>query len=657
MSELVANEDIPTAAGDPRTAAALAKPLVSEEHMAVDGGKPRAFLVHTTRSSKLRLAAAMSHDIHGPDRMAIQSESFPDLGRLMIAAEVPAGEELRIVKYVGYGWSAERSRPALVDQVSGALAAAQLTGWDGLLDEQRAYLDDFWEGADVEVDGDVEIQQAVRFGLFHILQAGARAEHRPIPAKGLTGTGYDGHTFWDTEAFVLPVLTYTKPDAAADALSWRRNMLPIAQDHAKELGLSGAAYAWRTIHGEECSGYWPAGTAAFHINADIAEAVVKYCDATQDAEFEREVALPILVETARLWRSLGQHDADGKFRIEGVTGPDEYSAVKDNNVYTNLMAQSNLAAAADLATKLTDEARKLDVSTEEAAAWRDAAADMYIPYDERLGVHPQHDGFTHYARWDFGLTPPDHYPLLLHYPYFQLYRKQVVKQADVVLAMQVRGDAFTPEQKLRNFDYYEALTVRDSSLSACTQAVMAAEVGHLELAYDYLAEAAFMDLQDREHNTRDGLHIASLAGAWTALVGGFGGMRTGPDGLSFVPRLPPGLAGLTFRMRYRGRILLVNVRHHEARYKLLSGRPAADHPPRQPADDRPGHGDPRDPAAQAAADPGPAARPRPPAPQKHGRQGKLAHPRPSPAPPSPTPPTPPTPPNARLRGRLRRVVR
>ena len=189
------------------------------------------------------------------------------------------------------------------------------------------------------------------------------------------------------------------------------------------------------------------------------------------------------------------------------------------------MAQSNLTAAADFATKLSDEARKLDVSTEEAAAWRDAAADMYIPYDERLGVHPQHDGFTNYARWDFEFTSPEHYPLLLHYPYFQLYRKQVVKQADLVLAMQLRGDAFTPEQKLRNFDYYEALTVRDSSLSACTQAVMAAEVGHLDLAYDYLAEAAFMDLQDREHNTRDGLHIASLAGAWTALVGGFGGMR------------------------------------------------------------------------------------------------------------------------------------
>jgi alpha,alpha-trehalose phosphorylase len=573
MSELVANEEIPLSTADPRAAAALTAPLVSEHHQAVDGDNPRAVLVHATRASDLKIAAGMSHQVTGPSRMVKTAEAFPDLGRLTVAAEVAPGEELCLVKYLGYGWSSQRSRPALIDQVSGALAAAALTGWDGLLAEQRGYLDDFWEGADVEVDGDVEIQQAVRFGLFHILQAGARAENRPIPAKGLTGTGYDGHTFWDTEAFVLPVLTYTLPSAAADALRWRALVMEEAKSHATELGLAGAAFPWRTIRGEECSGYWPAGTAAFHINADIAAAVVKYLDATQDDTFAREVGLPILVETARLWRSLGQHDARGAFRIDGVTGPDEYSAVKDNNLYTNLMAQLNLAAAAGLAGKLQDEARALGVTTEEAASWRDAAADMYIPYDARLGVHPQHDGFTSYARWDFAATPPENYPLLLHYPYFQLYRTQVVKQADVVLAMQLRGDAFTPEQKLRNFDYYEGITVRDSSLSPCTQAVMAAEVGHLDLAYDYLAEAAFMDLQDREHNTRDGLHIASLAGAWTALVGGFGGMRCEGGELLFRPRLPPGIVGLSFRLRYQGRILHVSAREGKATYSLLSGAP------------------------------------------------------------------------------------
>jgi alpha,alpha-trehalose phosphorylase len=574
QSEIVANEEMPQGGKDPRLAAILENPLVSEEHQCSNSGESvRALLVHRTRASGLRVAAGMSHEINGPQKMATHPESYPDLGRVTVAAEIAPGEQLHLVKYVGYGWSSERSRPALIDQVGGALAVAHLTGWDGLLAEQRAYLDEFWEGADVEVDGDAEIQQAVRFGLFHILQSGARAEHRPIAAKGLTGTGYDGHTFWDTETFVLPVLTLTQPSAAADALRWRHTTLQEAKDHAAELNLEGAAFPWRTINGKECSGYWPAGTAAFHINADIADAVSRYLDATEDEAFEREIGLELLVETARMWRSLGQHDAMGRFRIEGVTGPDEYSAVKDNNIYTNLMAQRNLVCAAEVATRLTDEADRLGVTTEEAASWRDAAAAIYIPFDERLGVHPQHEGFTDYARWDFRNTPENHYPLLLHYPYFQLYRKQVVKQSDLVLAMYLRSDSFTPEQKARNFAYYEPLTVRDSSLSACTQSVLAAEVGQLDLAHDYLAEAALMDLRDVEHNTSDGVHMASLAGAWIALVAGFGGMRVGGGTLAFSPRLPGGISALTFRLRYRGRKLRVSVNAERAKYELLGGDP------------------------------------------------------------------------------------
>ncbi len=573
QSELVTNEEMPKRGNDPRLATILESPLVSEEHQTYDGTPPRAVLVHRTRVSGLRMAAAMSHEIFGPEKKVLRTESYPDLGRTTVASEVSPGEQLRIAKYLSYGWSSQRSRPALIDQVVGALAAAHLTGWDGLLAEQRQYLDEFWDGADVELDGDAEIQQAVRFGLFHILQAGARAEYRPIAAKGLTGSGYDGHTFWDTETFVLPVLMYTQPSAAADALHWRHMVLAEAKQHAADLGLAGSAFPWRTIRGQECSGYWPAGTTAFHINADIADAVIRYLDATEDSTFEREVGLELLVETARLWRSLGQHDAMGHFRIEGVTGPDEYSAIKDNNVYTNLMAQRNLSCAADAAMKLPDAAEALGVSTEEAASWRDAANSMYVPYDERLGVHPQHEGFTDYARWDFKNTSEDMYPLLLHYPYFQLYRKQVVKQADLVLAMYMRPEAFTGEQKASNFAYYEPLTVRDSSLSACTQAVMAAEVGQLDLAHDYLAEAALMDLRDVEHNTSDGVHMASLAGAWIALVAGFGGMRAGAGALAFSPRLPGGISELTFRMRYRGRKLRVTLTMGRVKYELMDGDP------------------------------------------------------------------------------------
>src|SRR5579864_4594844 len=435
-------------------------------------------------------------------------------------------------------------------------------------------MDDFWAHADIELEGDPEIQQAVRFALFHVLQAGARAEGRPIPAKGLTGPGYDGHAFWDTEIFVLPVLTLTLPRAAADALRWRQLILGKAKEHARELGLRGAAFPWRTIRGAESSGYWPAGTAAFHINADIAYAVATYIEATGDTTFEEEVGLELLVETARLWRSLGNLNATtDQFRIDGVTGPDEYSAIADNNVYTNLMAQRNLRWAAEGVKLYPEKARALGVDADEAASWREAAEKMCIPYDERLGVTPQAESFTEHEVWDFAHTAPDQYPLLLHFPYFDLYRKQVVKQADLVLAMHLRGDAFTPEQKARNFAYYEPLTVRDSSLSASTQAVLAAEVGQVQLAYDYLGEAALMDLDDLEHNVRDGVHMASLAGVWTALVAGFGGMRHHGESLGFAPRLPPAIRRLTFRLMFLDRLIRLRIDHSRVTYSLVRGRP------------------------------------------------------------------------------------
>jgi alpha,alpha-trehalose phosphorylase len=568
QSELFANEDLPTTHADPRAAAALAAPLVPEF---VDSNETRAVLVHRTRTSGLRVAVAMDHVVDCPADISKSVEAFDDVGRFAVAAALEPGQTLRLVKFISYGWSGLRSTPAMRDQVSAALAEARHTGWDGLLAAQERYLDTFWERSDVELDGDGELQQAVRFGLFHVLQAGSRTEQRAIAAKGLTGSGYDGHTFWDSEMFVLPALTYTVPHAVADALRWRHRTLDLARERARQLRLKGAAFPWRTIGGQECSSYWPAGTGAFHINADIASAVCRYLAATGDEEFGRDVAVELLIETARLWRSLGHHDADGRFRIDGVTGPDEYSAVADNNVYTNLMAQRNLLAAAEIAERYMDRARELGADTEEAASWRDAAKDMLIPFDERRGIHPQAEGFLEHEVWDFDATAPDQYPLLLNFPYFDLYRKQVVKQADLVLALHVCGDSFTDEQKARDFEYYEPLTVRDSSLSACTQAVVAAEVGHLDLAYAYCREAALMDLDDLEHNTRDGVHIASLAGAWIATVAGFGGFRDHGGKLSFTPRLPGAISRLAFRLRCRDATLAVEVGAQQATYTLIDG--------------------------------------------------------------------------------------
>jgi alpha,alpha-trehalose phosphorylase len=568
QSNLQANRSRVAEGDDPRKARPLENVL--RPCMSVDDDM-RVVLGHETHTSELKMASGMDHQLEFDGDVETLTQSEPDLGRLTISAELEPGQTFRLVKFISYHWSSQQSVEWLRDQVDASLESAIAEGFDGLVEEQHKVLDRYWERADIQLEGDDELQQALRFAMFHIYQSAARNEGRAIPAKGLTGTGYDGHAFWDTESFVLPVLTFTAPSTVRHALEWRYSILDAARERAQQLHLEGATFPWRTIHGEECSGYWPAGTAAFHVNADIASAVGRYVAVTGDEDFEKRYGTEILVETARLWRSLGHHDGLGAFRIDGVTGPDEYSALVDNNVFTNLMAQQNLQTAVDACDRHPEVAERLGATEEERATWQKAADAMYVPFDERLGIHPQDDSFLHHDTWDFDETPPERYPLLLHYPYFQLYRKQVVKQADLVLAMHTRGDAFTASQKLANFDYYETLTVRDSSLSAATQAVMAAEVGHLDLAKEYLWEASRMDIEDLEHNTGDGLHMASLAGAVIAVVAGFGGLRDHWGGLLFRPRLPEGIERLCFGIIVRGTLLRIEVLPQEASYRVERG--------------------------------------------------------------------------------------
>ena len=568
QSTLVANEPAPDRRDDPRAAAALRSPLVGEYH--THHGLEAA-LGHHTRASGLRMAAGLDHVVEGPADTVTEAESEADLARVTISTQLEAGQQLRVVKFLAYGWSSRRSMPALRDQVDAALSAAKHTGWDGLVRSQREYLDGVWRHADVELDGQPELQQAVRFNIFQVVQSAARAEQRAIPAKGLTGRGYDGHTFWDAETYTLPVLSHVLPNAARDALRWRHSTLDLARERAHELRLRGAAFPWRTIRGEECSGYWPAGTAAFHINADIADAVRRYVALTGDEDFDRGPGLDLLVETARLWASLGHFDATGCFRIDGVTGPDEYTAVIDNNTFTNLMAARNLREAAASVERHPERAAELEVTAEEVATWRRAAGAMLIPYDDELGVTAQSESFTRYRPWDFAATRSEDYPLLMHFPYYVLYSSQVVKQADLVFALYVCGDAFEPEQKRRDFEFYEPITVRDSTLSAPVQAIVAAEVGHLELAFAYLCETAFVDLHDSAGNVADGIHLAASAGSWLAVVAGFGGMRDHDETLCFEPRLPEELDRIAFGMLHRGCHLRVEVTRERTRYELAEG--------------------------------------------------------------------------------------
>lgn len=621
QSELVANESTPPPpTDDPRVAAALEHPLVAESRDVEQDG---AVLVHRTRSSGLRVAAGMDHDIECDAQLETEHEAREDWARTTVVTVLQPGDRLRVVKYLAYGWSARRSVAAMRDQVAAALTSARYAGWASLRRSQQEYLDDFWAAADVEVDGDPVIQQAVRYALFQVLQAGARTEGRAIGAKGLTGTGYSGHAFWDVEGFVLPVLTLTAPEAADHALRWRASTLDLARSRARTLGLRGAAFPWRTIDGDETSAYWPAGTAAVHLNGVIARAFEEYRLVTGDAELEREHGLEVLVETARLWASLGHHDRDGWWHLDGVTGPDEYSAVSDDNVFTNLVAAENLRSAVTACMRHRERAGELGVTAQEAAAWSAAADAVFVPFDEGLGVHQQSGSFTRLGEWDFSSAD---YPLMMHAPYFQLYRRQVVKQADLVLAMQWFPAAFTAEERARNLDYYERITVRDSSLSACSQAIVCAQAGHTRLAYDYLQEAALVDLHDIQGNTQHGLHIASLAGAWSALVEGFGGLGRDGELMRLDPVLPEALSRLAFGVRWRGRRVRVEITRdavevslrdpdaadlvvflYDERVELTAAepvrRPVRERRPLLPEPTQPPGREPRTPARQAAPRP------------------------------------------------------
>ncbi len=570
QSELVTGEPQPRPdVADPRVAAALDRPLEPVDHSCRGD---RVVLVHRTRRSRIGVAAAMGHEVRGPGEVDVDCDSGDDLGRATITAVLEPGEVLEVVKYVGYGWSTVRSDQALRDQVTAAVDAARHTGWDGLVEEQRQQLAAFWDAADIEVDAGDEVQAAIRFCLFHAYQSAVRAEGRPIAAKGLTGSGYDGHAFWDADAFVLPFLSHAVPRAAADAIRWRHSTLPVARARAAAIRLEGAAFAWRTIDGSECSGYWPAGTAAFHVTAAVATAARRYVETTGDRGFEATVGLDLLVEAARMLHSLGHVDPMGEFRIDGVTGPDEYSAVADNNLYTNLMARDVLRSAVDAARRHPERRADLGTGDEELERWCRAADAVRLPYDGRLGVHQQADGFTDHERWPFETTTAEEYPLFRYHPYFDLYRRQVVKQADLVLAIQCCPEAFDEEQARRDFDHYEPLTVRDSSLSAISQAVVAARLGYEDLAHAYLRELLFLDLDDLHGNVRDGVHIAACAGVWTVVAQGLAGLRPGPS-LRFVPVGPGPLGRVRFRTRSGSSVIAVDLRPDRVGYTLVQGAP------------------------------------------------------------------------------------
>lgn len=549
----------------------------------------RLSLGHQTARSRMAVLCAVDHKVETDSSYDFESESSEDAAKVVLSINAYPETPIRLLKFMTYHTSDTLSVEELSGAAERSLERVTGSGFQDLLAGQRRYLDDFWSRADVQIEGDPhrqhragELQQALRFNLFQIHQASVRVEGSGIPAKGLTGQAYDGNYFWDTEMYVLPFLVYTAPRIARNLLRFRYQMLDKARERAKEVGEQGALFPWRTINGEEASSNYAAGTAQYHINADIAYGLQKYVEVSGDDAFLTEAGGEMLIETARMWRGLGffSQRKGGKFCIHGVTGPDEYTTVVNDNVYTNLMAQNNLSYAAAAVEGLhhTQPARfsalakktRLNFAAE-VREWRLAAENMYIPIDPELGICPQDDSFLEKEVWDFDNTPVEQYPLLLHFHPLKIYRRQVIKQADVVLAMCLLEDKF-PEGHLKsNFDYYDPLTTGDSSLSVCIQSIMAARLGYLDKALEYAHYAVLMDLEDVEENVKDGCHIASMGGSWMMCVYGLAGMRDRGGLLSFDPKLPRELKRLRFALTVRTQVLEVTIEQDVFTFHLRQG--------------------------------------------------------------------------------------
>lgn len=568
------------AGDDPRVGTAISGPVL--ELIGTEQSDFCSAFVHRTRNSGFTLVSAIGNDIFHNGAVIAGAHRTSDRLEQNFELEASEGQEIVLTKFGVYFTSRDYPEAELLARAKEELHLAATTGFDALCAEQKLFLDTFWQRTDIEVAGDDALQQGIRFNQFHLLQSVGRDGKTNIAAKGLTGEGYEGHYFWDTEIYIFPFFLYTNPGIARKLLEFRCSGLDAARRRARQLShTKGALYPWRTIAGDECSSYFPASTAQYHINADIAYSVKLYTEVTGDDSFLLQSGAEMVLETARIWMGIGTYSErhGQQFCINEVTGPDEYTALVNNNYYTNAMAQMHLRFAADVVERLQKNhpeeflriSRLVDLELDEPLQWRQAAERMYLPYEESLGIHPQDDGFLGKKVWDFHATPKSHYPLLLNYHPLVIYRHQVCKQADVVLALMLLSDQFTLDDKKRDFDYYEAITTHDSSLSSCIFSIIASEVGYQDKAYDYFMETARLDIDNTHGNTHYGVHTAAMAGTWMSMVYGFAGMRFQGGTLKFTPNMPTKWTHYRFKIFAKNSLLEVFVNGERAEYRLLEG--------------------------------------------------------------------------------------
>lgn len=534
-----------------------------------------SLLVSNTSKSGLQVASAVRHECS----KAGQESRFIEDGTAIYEwkTELAPGEKATLVKYTILSDSIRSA--SCRDEALKLMERVSAIGLNRLYEEQEKYLAEYWENCAVNIYGDDELSMAVYFNLYQLIQSVGKDAYSNIAAKGLSGEGYEGHYFWDTEMYMMPFFSLTNPEIAKSLIRYRHNILDQARDHARLMGHArGALYPWRTIMGKECSGYFPSGSAQYHINGDIAYAIITYYLLTKDTELMLECGAEILFETARLWLDAG-HEHKGKFHIHNVTGPDEYTCLVNNNYYTNVLAQYHLQWAFKFYHLLQEQDSgafskvigKIGLTEAEIAAFREAAERMYLPYDEELDINPQDDSFLSKKKWDIAGTPKDKFPLLLHYHPLYLYRHQVCKQPDTVLAHFILEDAQKLSTIRNSFNYYEKITTHDSSLSTCIFSIMASKLGLHDKAYEYFGESSKLDLFNTHKNTKDGIHAANLGGTYMAIVYGFGGLRVKEQGLFIAPTLPDLWEGYDFKIRFEDSLIQIVVRRGAFEVLLLKG--------------------------------------------------------------------------------------
>lgn len=543
----------------------------------------------TTQMSGLTVGCGSSHRILRGEACGGGCMVSGETAELEAACsmEVDAAKRETVVfeKMICYTTSLDMEKEKLEEFVMRELSAAEETGYELLEKKQAEYLRCFWETADICIEGEDSsaLVQGLRFNLFHIFQAAGRDGKTGMGAKGLSGEGYEGHYFWDTEMYVLPVFLYTEPETAKKLLDYRYVTLDRARERARVLGHErGALFPWRTINGEEASTYYPLGTAQYHINADIAYALSLYLQVTGDREYLKEKGAELLIETARVWADVGSFAEckEGRYCICCVTGPDEYNVLVDNNFYTNLMAREHLRDAAEAVRWFKKEEpaeyerlkEKLDLREEELVLWDEIAEKMYLPYEEKRGIYPLDDGFLMRKPWDESKIPEEKRAWLYenYHPLF-IMRHRMSKQADAVLGLYLHSNLFSKEEIRRNYDFYQEVTLHHSSLSTCIFGIVACSIGKVEEAYDYFMQSARMDLDDHHNNFYAGIHAANMAGTWQTVANGFGGMRCQKGILRFEPRIPDRWEKYSFRVRYGGSVLKVTVTKERALFSLEDG--------------------------------------------------------------------------------------